>query len=79
MDKFFNSKSKAALNTYISPFIYLFGTLRKRYRYLFENYSFQYKIAKIVCILPYLIFLYRPFTKLRYDAIIGLNIMYFIL
>ena len=25
--------------------------IQKRYRYLFENYSFQYKIAKIVCIL----------------------------
>ena len=25
--------------------------IQKRYRYLFENYSFQYKIEKIVCIL----------------------------
>ena len=27
--------------------------IQKRYKYLFENYSFQYKIAKIVCILPF--------------------------
>ena len=41
------------INTVLSVFVKDTEAIQKRYKYLFENYSFQYKIAKIVCILPF--------------------------
>ncbi len=40
-------------STVFSVFYEGIEAMQKRYKYLFENYSFQYKIAKIVCILPF--------------------------
>ena len=39
--------------TLFSVFAEDIEAIQKRYKYLFENYSFQYKMAKIVCILPF--------------------------
>ena len=39
------------IKTVFSVFVKDIEAIQKRYKYLFENYSFQYKIEKIVCIL----------------------------
>jgi len=44
-------------NTIFSVFTEDIEVIQKRYKYLFENYSFQYKMAKIVCILLFALFL----------------------